>query len=52
MDGHFSDAVKKNFTSQDFRFTAKGSTLYAVLGIPINMPVFNGGDSDTLAVMS
>ena len=25
---------------------------YAVLGIPVDMPVFNGGDSDTLAVMS
>ena len=24
---------------------------YAVLGIPVDMPVFNGGDSDTLAVM-
>ena len=30
QDGHFSDAVKKNFTSQDFRFTAKGSTLYVM----------------------
>ena len=29
-DGHFSDAIKKNFTSSDFRFTAKGSTLYAI----------------------
>ena len=29
-DGHFSDAVKKNFTSQDFRFTAKGDKLYAI----------------------
>ena len=24
---------------------------YAVLGIPVNMPVFNGGNSDSLAVM-
>ena len=24
---------------------------YAVLGIPVDMPVFNGGDSDSLAVM-
>ena len=24
---------------------------YAVLGIPVDMPVFNGSDSDTLAVM-
>jgi len=24
---------------------------YAVLGIPVDMPVFKGGDSDTLAVM-
>ena len=30
QDGHFSDAVKKNFTSEDFRFTAKGSDLYAI----------------------
>lgn len=30
QDGHFSDAVKKNFTSQDFRFTAKGDNLYAI----------------------
>lgn len=29
QDGHFSDAVKKNFTSEDFRFTAKGDKLYA-----------------------
>ena len=29
QDGHFSDAVKKNFTSADFRFTAKGDKLYA-----------------------
>lgn len=30
QDGHFSDAVKKNFTSEDFRFTTNGSTLYAI----------------------
>ncbi len=30
QDGHFSDAVKKNFTSEDFRFTQKGSTLYVI----------------------
>ena len=24
---------------------------YAVLGIPVDMPVFNGGNSDLLAVM-
>lgn len=30
QDGHFSDSVKKNFTSEDFRFTAKGSSLYAI----------------------
>lgn len=30
QDGHFSDAVKKNFTPEDFRFTAKGSTLFAI----------------------
>ena len=30
QDGHFSDAIKKNFTSEDFRFTAKGSTIYAI----------------------
>ncbi len=24
---------------------------YAVLGIPVDMPIFNGGDSDSLAVM-
>jgi len=30
QDGHFSDAVKKNFTSEDFRFTAKGDVLYAI----------------------
>ena len=29
QDGHFSDAIKKNFTSADFRFTAKGDKLYA-----------------------
>ena len=30
QDGHFSDAIKKNFTSEDFRFTAKGNVLYAI----------------------
>lgn len=30
MDGAFSDGVKKNFTSEDFRFTAKGDKLYAI----------------------
>lgn len=30
IDGHFSDSIKKNFTSEDFRFTAKGDTLYAI----------------------
>lgn len=30
QDGHFSDAIKKNFTSADFRFTAKGDALYAM----------------------
>lgn len=29
-DGHFSDAIKKNFTGEDFRFTAKGDILYAI----------------------
>ena len=27
------------------------SPAQGVLGIPVDMPVFNGGDSDTLAVM-
>ncbi len=30
QDGHFSDAVKKNFTSEDFRFTQKGDILYVI----------------------
>ena len=30
LDGHFSDAVKKNFTSEDFRFTQKGDKVYAI----------------------
>lgn len=30
QDGHFSDAIKKNFTSADFRFTAKGDAVYAM----------------------
>lgn len=34
LDGAFSDSVKKNFTSQDFRFTAKGDHLYAIAMAP------------------
>ena len=30
QDGGFSDGVKKNFTGEDFRFTAKGDTLFAI----------------------
>lgn len=30
QDGHFSDAIKKNFTSEDFRFTAKEDKVYAI----------------------
>ncbi len=30
QDGHFSDSVKKNFTPEDFRFTAKGNQVYAI----------------------
>lgn len=30
QDGRFSDGVKKNFTGEDFRFTAKGDTLFAI----------------------
>lgn len=33
-DGAFSDSVKKNFTSRDFRFTAKGGVLYAIALAP------------------
>ena len=29
VEGQFSDGIKKNFTSQDFRFTTKGGYLYA-----------------------
>ncbi len=30
QDGHFSDGIKKNFTSEDFRFTIKGDAVYAI----------------------
>lgn len=30
VEGQFSDGIKKNFTSQDFRFTAAGGYLYAI----------------------
>ena len=30
LEGHFTDSIRKNFTSQDFRFTAKGGCLYAI----------------------
>lgn len=30
VDGHFSDSIKKNFTCEDFRFTAKGDKFYAI----------------------
>ncbi len=30
IDGHFSDGIKKNFTSNDFRFTVSGGYLYAI----------------------
>ena len=29
MEGQFSDGIKKNFTSRDFRFTTRGGYLYA-----------------------
>ena len=29
VEGQFSDGIKKNFTSQDFRFTTRGGYLYA-----------------------
>lgn len=29
-EGNFSDGIKKNFTSQDFRFTVAGGFLYAI----------------------
>ena len=29
VEGQFSDGIKKNFTSQDFRFTTKAGFLYA-----------------------
>jgi len=29
VEGQFSDGIKKNFTSRDFRFTTKGGYLYA-----------------------
>ena len=33
------------------RYAGPKPLFYAVLGIPVDMPVFNGSDSDTLAVM-
>ncbi len=30
VEGQFSDGIKKNFTSQDFRFTIKGGKLYII----------------------
>lgn len=30
VEGQFSDGIKKNFTSRDFRFTAAGGHLYAI----------------------
>ena len=30
VEGQFSDGIKKNFTSSDFRFTTKGGYLYAI----------------------
>ena len=30
VEGQFSDGIKKNFTSEDFRFTTSGGKLYAI----------------------
>ncbi|MCM1027848.1 MAG: alpha-L-fucosidase [Roseburia sp.] len=30
VEGQFSDGIKKNFTSKDFRFTTRGGYLYAI----------------------
>lgn len=30
VEGQFADGIKKNFTSQDFRFTVRGDSLYAI----------------------
>lgn len=31
IEGHFSDGIKKNFTSEDIRFTTKNGFLYAIV---------------------
>ena len=31
VEGQFSDGIKKNFTSQDFRFTTANGKLYATV---------------------
>jgi alpha-L-fucosidase len=41
VEGSFNDTAAGNFTAQDFRFTAKGDTLYAIeMGWPENGEAF------------
>ena len=39
------------FIKTEFEQGSDKPLFYAVLRIPVDMPVFNGGDSDSLAVM-
>ena len=46
-----SDFLYFLFIKTELEQSSDKPLFYAVLGIPVDMPVFNGGDSDTLAVM-
>ncbi len=51
--GHPARIYVKNFLfiKAELKQGSDKPLFYAVLGIPVYMPVFNGGDSDSLAVM-
>ena len=46
-----SDLLYFLFIKTELKQGSDKPLFYAVLGIPVDMPVFNGGDSDSLAVM-
>ena len=46
-----SDFLYFLFIKTELKQGSDKPLFYAVLGIPVYMPVFNGGDSDSLAVM-
>ena len=47
-----SDFLYFLFIKAELKQGSDKPLFYAVLGIPVYMPVFNGGDSDSLAVMA